>query len=126
MLQEWTMRKKPSQGTPHGDWGAETARRQVEVRRTTWAVSKLRRGDKRPVPVAVDLGTGEPFAIGSVNEYDPQATYRREIRERNEIFVPVGKAKTAFIDARDIGAVAAVALLEEGHASRNHDLPGSE
>lgn len=71
------MRKKPSQGTRHGDCGAETAGRQAEVRRTTSAVSKLCRGDKRPVPVAVDLGTGEPFAIGCVNEYDPQATRRR-------------------------------------------------
>ncbi len=53
-------------------------------------------------------------------------THRREIRERNEIFVPVGKAKTAFIDARDIGAVAAVTLLEDGHAGRNYDLTGSE
>ncbi len=53
-------------------------------------------------------------------------THRREIRERNEIFVPVGKAKTAFIDARDIGAVAAVALLEDEHAGRNYDLTGSE
>jgi uncharacterized protein YbjT (DUF2867 family) len=53
-------------------------------------------------------------------------THRREIRERNEIFVPVGKAKTAFIDARDIGAVAAVTLLENGHAGRNYDLTGSE
>ncbi len=53
-------------------------------------------------------------------------THRREIKERNEIFVPVGKAKTAFIDARDIGAVAAVALLEDGHAGKNYDLTGSE
>jgi uncharacterized protein YbjT (DUF2867 family) len=53
-------------------------------------------------------------------------THRREIKERNEIFVPVGKAKTAFIDARDIGAVAAVALVEEGHANKNYDLTGSE
>lgn len=53
-------------------------------------------------------------------------THRREIQERKELFVPVGKAKTAFIDARDIGAVAAVALLEEGHAGRKYDLTGSQ
>jgi|DewCreStandDraft_4_1066084.scaffolds.fasta_scaffold01485_34 uncharacterized protein YbjT (DUF2867 family) len=53
-------------------------------------------------------------------------THRREIKERNEIFVPVGKAKTAFIDARDIGAVAAVTLLEDGHAGMNYDLTGSQ
>jgi uncharacterized protein YbjT (DUF2867 family) len=53
-------------------------------------------------------------------------THRKEIKERNEIFVPVGNAKTCFIDARDIGAVAALALTEEGHAGKNYDLTGSE
>jgi transposase-like protein len=33
-------------------------------------------GEKRPVLVAVDLGTGEPIAVGYVNEYDPQAVRR--------------------------------------------------
>lgn len=33
-------------------------------------------GDKQPVLVAVDLGTGEPLALGYVNEHDPQAVRR--------------------------------------------------
>jgi len=33
-------------------------------------------GDKQPVLVAVDLGTGEPLALGYVNEYNPQAVRR--------------------------------------------------
>lgn len=33
-------------------------------------------GEKRPVLVAVDLGTGEPLTIGYVDEYDPQAVRR--------------------------------------------------
>jgi uncharacterized protein YbjT (DUF2867 family) len=53
-------------------------------------------------------------------------THRKEIEERNEIFVPVGKAKTSFIDVRDIGAVAAHVLTEEGRAGKNYDLTGSE
>lgn len=53
-------------------------------------------------------------------------THRREIRERGEIFVPVGNAKTSFIDVRDIGAVAAHCLVEDRHANRNYDLTGSE
>lgn len=53
-------------------------------------------------------------------------THCQEIKERNEIFVPVGRAKTSFIDVRDIGAVAAVALTEEGHSDKNYDLTGSE
>lgn len=33
-------------------------------------------GEKQGVLVAVDLGTGEPLAVGCVNEYDPQAVRR--------------------------------------------------
>jgi len=33
-------------------------------------------GEKQPVLVAVDLGTGEPLALGYVSEYDPQAIRR--------------------------------------------------
>lgn len=53
-------------------------------------------------------------------------THLKEIKERNEIFVPVGKAQTSFIDARDIGTVAAVALTQPGHENKNYDLTGSE
>jgi uncharacterized protein YbjT (DUF2867 family) len=53
-------------------------------------------------------------------------THREEISKRNEIFVPVGNAKTSFIDVRDIGAVSAQVLTGEGHAGRNYDLTGAE
>lgn len=33
-------------------------------------------GEKQPVLVAVDLGTGEPIALGYVNEHNPQAIQR--------------------------------------------------
>jgi uncharacterized protein YbjT (DUF2867 family) len=53
-------------------------------------------------------------------------THRQEIKERSELMIPVGAAKTSFIDVRDVGAVAAIALSEEGHARKNYDLTGSE
>jgi uncharacterized protein YbjT (DUF2867 family) len=53
-------------------------------------------------------------------------THRMEIKERNEIFVPVGTAKTSFIDVRDIGAVAAEILSRDDTISKNYDLTGSE
>lgn len=53
-------------------------------------------------------------------------THRAEIRERDEIYVPVGDAKTSFLDVRDIGAVAALALLHPGHAKKAYELTGSE
>lgn len=52
--------------------------------------------------------------------------HRAEIRDRDIIEVPVGTAKTSFLDARDIGAVAAEALTQPGHENKAYDLTGSE
>lgn len=53
-------------------------------------------------------------------------THRDEIRLRDELFIPAGESKTSFIDARDIGAVAALVLAEDGHAGQAYDLTGSQ
>lgn len=53
-------------------------------------------------------------------------THAEEIRERNEIFVPVGKAKTSFIDTRDIGAASAQCFLNEKHINQSYSLTGSK
>lgn len=43
-------------------------------------------------------------------------THARDIRERNEIYIPAGRrSRTAHVDARDVAAVAAIALTEAGH-----------
>jgi uncharacterized protein YbjT (DUF2867 family) len=49
-----------------------------------------------------------------------------EIRERGEIAVPAGDGETSFVDARDLGAVAATVLTEPGHENRAYDLTGPE
>jgi uncharacterized protein YbjT (DUF2867 family) len=53
-------------------------------------------------------------------------THRAEIRDDDEICVPVGNAKTSFIDVRDIGAVAAKTLTEPGHVGKAYALTGGE
>lgn len=55
-------------------------------------------------------------------------THRDEIRLRSEIFVPAGKGETSFVDVRDIGAVAALALtgLTSEHLYRGYELTGSQ
>jgi uncharacterized protein YbjT (DUF2867 family) len=53
-------------------------------------------------------------------------THRLEICQRSEIYLPVGKGKTSFIDVRDIGAVAALALTQSGHENKAYDLTGGE
>lgn len=52
--------------------------------------------------------------------------HRAEIRDRGELYVPVGRGQTSFIDVRDIAAVAAVALTQSGHENRAYDLTGPE
>ena len=53
-------------------------------------------------------------------------THRRDVRERDEVFVPAGHGKTSLVDARDVAATAAKALTEEGHAGRAYALTGAE
>ena len=45
-------------------------------------------------------------------------THVSDVRDRNEIVVPAGRGATAFVDADDVGAVAAAALLDPA-AHRN-------
>lgn len=52
-------------------------------------------------------------------------THRAEIRDRDELFIPAGRGKTAFIDVRDIAAVAVRALTEPGHAGQAYPLTGA-
>jgi len=52
--------------------------------------------------------------------------HRRDVVERDEIFVPAGDGETSFVDARDVGEAAAVVLTESGHANRTYDLTGPE
>ncbi|MCT1364088.1 MULTISPECIES: SDR family oxidoreductase [unclassified Microbacterium] len=53
-------------------------------------------------------------------------TYRGDIRDRDQIFLPAGHAFTAFIDAHDIGAVAAAVLTSSGHINKKYTLNGEQ
>jgi uncharacterized protein YbjT (DUF2867 family) len=48
------------------------------------------------------------------------------IRAQNAIYLPCGNAREAFVDARDIASVAAVALITDGHDGKAYDLLGAE
>ena len=52
--------------------------------------------------------------------------YRDEIAEHGRLPFASGEATVAWIDARDIAAVAERALLEEGHDGRVYELSGPE
>lgn len=53
-------------------------------------------------------------------------THRDDVRDRSRIFVPAGRGRTAFIDARDIAAVAMKTLTEPGHEQQAYELTGSD
>lgn len=56
-------------------------------------------------------------------------THAADIRERNEVLVPAGGGRTAFVDARDVAAAAAVVLTAPWGASHRvtaYELTGRE
>ena len=53
-------------------------------------------------------------------------TYRDDIRLRDELYIPAGRGKTSFVDVRDIGAVTARALTEEGQIGKIYEITGPE
>lgn len=50
--------------------------------------------------------------------------YRDGIRDRDEIFLPAARARTAFVDARDIGRVAVPVFRGGEHLGRAYTLSG--
>ena len=76
----------------------------------------------------VESGVPFTFLRPSFFMQNLSTTHRDEIRLRNEIFVPAGKGRTSFVDVRDIGAVAALALTGSTgeHLYKGYELTGSE
>ena len=72
--------------------------------------------------------SGVPFTFlrASFFMQNLSTTHREEIKERGELFVPAGRGRTSFIDARDVAAVAAVALGAGGHGDRAYPLTGAQ
>ena len=69
-----------------------------------------------------------PFTLLRPNFFmqNLSTTYRDDIRHRGEIFVPAGRARTAFVDTLDIGAVAATVFTQPAHLGRAYTLSGEE
>jgi uncharacterized protein YbjT (DUF2867 family) len=53
-------------------------------------------------------------------------THRDDIRLHDDIMVPAGSGRTAFVDVRDLAAVAALTLTEGGHAWQAYELTSAE
>lgn len=50
--------------------------------------------------------------------------HRADLVERDRIFLPAGDGETSFVDARDVGAVAAACLVDAERRNRAYDLTG--
>ena len=74
----------------------------------------------------VESGIAWTFLRAGFFMQNLNTTQSQDIRENHELFVPAGRGKTSFIDVRDIGEVAALALTQAGHTNKAYDLTGSE
>jgi uncharacterized protein YbjT (DUF2867 family) len=74
----------------------------------------------------LDTGVDFTFLRASFFMQNLSTTHRKEIVESGKIALPVGNAKTSFVDTRDLGAVAARILTENGHENRAYTLTGAE
>lgn len=54
------------------------------------------------------------------------AVHRDDIRLRDEIVLPAGGARVAFVDAADVGRCAARVLTEPGHLGKSYSLSGEQ
>lgn len=71
---------------------------------------------------------GAPYTFLRPNFFmqNLSTTYADEIRDTGRILIPAGRSRTAFIDADDIGRVAATVLTRPGHLLRAYTLSGEE
>ncbi|GAB3643853.1 SDR family oxidoreductase [Spirosoma arcticum] len=76
----------------------------------------------------VESGLPFTFLRPSFFMQNLSTTHRDEIRLRDELFIPAGNGRTSFVDVRDIGAVAALALTSptSEHLHKGYELTGSE
>ncbi|MCA0455473.1 MAG: SDR family oxidoreductase [Chloroflexi bacterium] len=72
------------------------------------------------------LGVRYTFLRAGFFMQNLSTTQAAEIRDAGEIALPVGKAKTSFVDVRDIAAVAVYALTADQHESQKYTLTGPE
>lgn len=75
----------------------------------------------------VDIGLPYSFLRPSFFMQNLTGLHLEDIVKHNEIIVPVGRSRTSFIDADDIGKAAAVCLADpEKHKNTKHTLTGPE
>jgi len=90
--------------------------------------------EKNPFPphaklekLLVSSGIPYTFLRPSFFMQNMTGAHLEDIRDRNDIFLPAGRAPVSFIDTRDIGEAAAYILIQpELHHNKAYDLTGFE
>jgi len=74
------------------------------------------------------IKTGIPYTFirPSFFMQNLSTTHLKEIRDNDEIYVPAGKGRTAFIHVSDIAYIAFKALTENGHENKAYEITGSD
>jgi uncharacterized protein YbjT (DUF2867 family) len=74
------------------------------------------------------LASGIPYTFirPSFFMQNLSTTHASDIKERDDLFIPSGKAKISFIDTRDIGEIIGRTLSEHGHENKAYTITGSE
>lgn len=74
------------------------------------------------------LASGIPYTFirPSFFMQNLSTTHAEDIRKRDEIFIPSGRAKISFIDTRDIGEIIGKTLIENEHLNKAYTLTGPE
>lgn len=74
------------------------------------------------------IKTGIPYTFirPSFFMQNLSTTHLKEIRDNDEIYVPAGKGRTAFIDVSDIAYIAFKALTEIGHENKAYEITGND
>ena len=76
--------------------------------------------------IIMESGIHYTFLRASFFMQNLSTTQAAEIKDYSEISLPVGNAKTSFIDVRDIAAVAVYALTENYDENHTYTLTGKE
>jgi uncharacterized protein YbjT (DUF2867 family) len=76
--------------------------------------------------LSLRTGLAYTFLRASFFMQNLSTTHREEIQQRAEIALPVGRARTSFVDVRDIAAVAVLALTQASHEGQRYTITGAE
>ncbi|ASG80095.1 SDR family oxidoreductase [Lactiplantibacillus pentosus] len=72
----------------------------------------------------VELGLPYTFIRPSFFMQNLNTTHREDIQQNHDLFIPAGRAKTSFIDTRDIGEIAGVVLLNDQYLQQKLTVTG--